>query len=316
MEGIFAKIDTPKGVILIELEYDKTPLTVANFIGLAEGQLENSSKPQGEPYYDGLNFHRVISVANGDGQDFMIQGGCPQGSGTGDPGYKFRDEFHKDLKHSVPGILSMANSGPATNGSQFFITHVPTPWLDGKHTVFGKVVEGMDVVMKILQGDKINSITILREGDAAEAFEAKTIFETEIKAIADREKQEIERAEKEMDNLSQGYEKSPSGLRYKILQVGDGEQAKAGQTVKVHYQGKLGDGTLFDSSYKRDRPIEFPLGAGHVISGWDEGISLLKVGDKAQFVIPPHLGYGAVGAGGVIPPNSVLVFDVELLAVK
>ncbi|MFV0345202.1 MAG: peptidylprolyl isomerase [Bacteroidales bacterium] len=316
MDGIFARIKTPKGEILIELEYEKTPLTVANFIGLAEGLLENTVKPLGTPFYDGLNFHRVISIANGDAQDFMIQGGCPQGSGTGDPGYKFRDEFHKDLRHDVPGVLSMANSGPASNGSQFFITHVATPWLDGKHTVFGKVVEGLDVVMDTLQGDKIESLTIERRGAGAESFDAKSVFEAEIKALADRDKQERERAEAEIEKLSQGYKKSSSGLRYNLLQVGDGEQAKAGHTVKVHYEGKLSDGTLFDSSYKRERPIEFPLGAGHVIKGWDEGISLLKVGDKAQFVIPPHLGYGSAGAGGVIPPNSVLVFDVELLAVK
>ena len=169
--GMYAKINTTKGEILIQLEYEKTPLTVANFVGLAEGTLKNNKKDIGTPYYDGLKFHRVIA-------DFMVQGGCPDGNGTGDPGYKFADEFHPDLKHDKGGILSMANSGPATNGSQFFITHKETSWLDGKHSVFGNVVEGMDVVNAITQDDIINTVTIVREGAAAKAFDANNIFIT------------------------------------------------------------------------------------------------------------------------------------------
>ncbi len=154
-DGIYAKFNTSKGEITVKLTYDKTPATVGNFVALAEGNLENSSKPKGTPYYDGLSFHRVIP-------DFMIQGGCPQGTGTGDPGYKFDDEFHPDLKHTGPGVLSMANAGPGTNGSQFFITHVATPWLDNKHTVFGNVIEGQNFVDEIAQGDSLNSLEIIR----------------------------------------------------------------------------------------------------------------------------------------------------------
>ena len=161
--GLFADINTNKGNILLRLEFEKTPITVANFVGLAEGKIENNKKPIGTPYYDGLIFHRVIA-------DFMIQGGCPLGTGTGDPGYKFADEFDSTLKHSGPGILSMANSGPRTNGSQFFITHKATTWLDGKHTVFGNVIEGMEVVNVIKKGDKIIKISIIRKGKKAEAF--------------------------------------------------------------------------------------------------------------------------------------------------
>ncbi len=308
-DGLYAKFTTPKGEILVNLEFEKTPGTVGNFVALAEGNLENSAKPQGEKYYDGLNFHRVIP-------DFMIQGGCPQGSGSGNPGYQFDDEIHPDLKHDGPGVLSMANAGPGTNGSQFFITHTETAWLDGKHTVFGKVVEGQDVVDAIAQGDKIESVEIIKVGTAAEEFNAVETFRKFNGAKAEREAAAKKEAEALLEELASGYDKTESGLRYKMINNGDGAQAEKGNTVSVHYKGSLPDGTVFDSSYKRKEPIEFPLGAGHVISGWDEGISLLKVGDKAQFVIPPHLGYGSSGAGGVIPPNATLIFDVELMEVK
>src|SRR4051812_23020272 len=164
-DGLYAKFETSKGDIYAVLEYKKTPMTVANFVGLAEGNIKNKAKADGERYYDGLKFHRVIP-------NFMIQGGCPQGTGTGDPGYKFPDEFDTSLKHTGPGILSMANAGPGTNGSQFFITHVETPWLDGKHTVFGHVIEGQEIVNKIAGNDTINKLVILRKGKDAEDFDA------------------------------------------------------------------------------------------------------------------------------------------------
>lgn len=307
--GIYAKFSTSKGEILVQLTYDKTPGTVGNFVGLAEGNLENSAKPQGKPYYDGLNFHRVIP-------DFMIQGGCPLGTGTGDPGYKFDDEFRSDLRHDKPGVLSMANAGKGTNGSQFFITHVPTPWLDDNHTVFGFVVEGQDVVDSIAQGDKIEKLEIVRVGEEAQKWNAVEAFRTfegsREKRIAEQKRQ----AQEKLEKLTEGFEKTASGLYYKILEKGDGAKAQKGKKVSVHYTGALDNGQVFDSSYKRNQPIEFALGVGQVIEGWDEGIALLSVGDKARFVIPSHLGYGSRGAGGVIPPNATLVFDVELKNVK
>ena len=308
-DGLYAKFHTSKGEILVALEFEKTPGTVGNFVGLAEGNLENEAKPQGNPYYDGLVFHRVIP-------DFMVQGGDPKGTGVGGPGYQFEDEIHPDLKHDRPGILSMANAGPGTNGSQFFITHVATPWLDGKHTVFGHVVEGQDVVDAIKQGDKIEKLEIVREGDAAKNFNAVETFRLFNGAKAEREAAAKKQQEELMGELSQGFEKTESGLRYKMVSEGNGKKAEKGKTVSVHYKGMLADGTVFDSSYKRKQPIDFPLGKGHVIEGWDEGIQLLKEGDKARFVIPSHLGYGSRGAGGVIPPNATLVFDVELMKVK
>ncbi|QTE22918.1 peptidylprolyl isomerase [Polaribacter cellanae] len=307
--GIYAKFTTAKGDILVQLEHEKTPGTVGNFVALAEGNLENSVKDQGTPYYNGLKFHRVIP-------DFMIQGGCPLGTGTGNPGYKFDDEFHPDLKHDAPGKLAMANSGPATNGSQFYITHVPTPWLDGKHTVFGSVIEGQDVVDAVAQGDELSAVEIIRVGADAEAFNAVEAFRTFEGA---REKREAEAKAKQkelLDSVAAGYDETKSGLRYQILQKGDGKQATKGAGVSVHYKGQLLDGTVFDSSYKRKQPIDFNVGVGQVISGWDEGIQLLQVGDKARFVIPSHLAYGSAGAGGVIPPDATLIFDVELMDVK
>lgn len=308
-DGIYAKFNTPKGSILVKLTHDLTPGTVGNFVGLAEGNLENSVKPQGQKYYDGLKFHRVIP-------DFMIQGGCPLGTGTGDAGYKFDDEFHPSLRHDGPGVLSMANAGPGTNGSQFFITHVATPWLDGKHTVFGHVVEGQAVVDAVAQDDALESVEIIRVGAEAEKWNAIEAFRTFEGAREKRIEEAKRQAEEAMEKLAAGFEKTDSGLRYKIIQKGDGKKAEKGKTVSVHYQGSLENGQVFDSSYKRKQPIEFPLGKGYVIEGWDEGIALLQVGDKARFVIPSYLGYGDRGAGGVIPPNETLIFDVELMDVK
>jgi len=307
--GIYAKFTTPKGEILVKLTHDKTPGTVGNFVALAEGNLENTARTQGKPYYDGLTFHRVIN-------DFMIQGGCPQGSGTGGPGYKFDDEFHPELKHDAPGVLSMANAGKGTNGSQFFITHIATPWLDNNHTVFGHVVEGQDVVDAVEPGDKMDKVEIIRVGAEAEQWNAVKAFRTfegsRVKRLADK----AAKAAAELDKIAAGFESTESGLRYQFIQRGDGKPAVKGHEVSVHYKGQLVDGTEFDNSYKRKKPIDFKVGIGQVIEGWDEGIMLLKVGDKARFVIPSHLGYGERGAGGVIPPNATLIFDVELMDVK
>ena len=306
--GIYAKITTTKGVILLRLTYEKTPATVGNFVALAEGKMKNSQKPLGTPYYDELTFHRVIP-------NFMIQGGCPLGTGTGDPGYRFDDEFHPELKHNKPGVISMANAGPGTNGSQFFITHVATPWLDNKHTVFGEVVEGQEVVDAIAQGDKIEKIEIVRVGEEAEKWDALKAFNDFNEAKAARLAEEKRKAEEAFTKEVAGFEKTNSGLYYQITHKGNGKKAEAGQKVAVHYTGMLLDKTVFDSSYRRKEPLQFTVGVGQVIAGWDEGILLLHEGDKARLVIPSELAYGSRGAGGVIPPNAPLIFDVELVSV-
>ncbi len=307
--GLYAHLQTTKGEIVLKLEFEKTPGTVGDFVALSEGKLENGVIPQGKPYYNGLKFHRVIP-------NFMIQGGDPKGTGAGGPNYKFEDEIHPDLKHDSPGILSMANAGPGTNGSQFFITHTPTPWLDGKHTIFGKVVEGQEVVDAISQDDILESVRIERIGEKAEKFNAVESFRQFTGAKAEREAAAKNQQEELLGEISQVFKKTDSGLRYKFEEKGSGKEAEKGKKVSVHYKGMLTDGTVFDSSYKRKQPLEFPLGKGHVIAGWDEGIALMREGDKARLVIPANLGYGSQGAGGIIPPNATLIFDVELLKVN
>ncbi len=322
-DGLYANLQTSRGNMLVKFEDKESPVTVANFIGLAEGKIENKAKGKGVPYYDGTIFHRVI-------KDFMIQGGDPKGTGMGDPGYKFGDEKN-DLKHTGKGILSMANSGPNTNGSQFFITEVATPWLDGRHTVFGEVVKGKEVIDSIAAvetgaQDKpktdvvLEKVSVFGKGDEYKHYDAARIFEEGKGKIEENNKAYIAKKEaaaaKKLEELKAGMQTTPSGLMYTITKKGTGRQAEKGATVSVHYAGKLTNGDEFDNSFKRGEPIEFPVGMGHVIKGWDEGIMLLHEGDEATFLIPPDLGYGARGAGGVIPPNAWLIFEVQLVKVK
>lgn len=309
-DGLYAKMTTNRGDIYLQLEFEKTPMTVGNFVGLAEGKVKNTSKAEGVPFYDGLKFHRVIP-------NFMIQGGDPAGNGSGGPGYKFQDEFDTTLKHTGPGILSMANAGPGTNGSQFFITHVQTAWLDGKHTVFGHVVKGQEVVNAVVQGDTLKTVLILRKGKKAEAFDGALTFETEKANYSKKAEAKAKAEQAEMDKvLNEKYataKTTASGLRYITEKEGTGASPVATSNVTVHYTGTLLNGKKFDSSVDRGQPATF--GLNQVIPGWTEGLQLMKVGGKTKFIIPPALGYGANGAGGVIPPNAWLVFDVELLNV-
>ncbi len=311
-DGMYAKFVTDKGDIVCELEFEKTPITVANFVGLAEGtkELGGGAGKAGTRFYDGLNFHRVIN-------DFMIQGGCPLGTGTGGPGYTFPDEIDPTLTHKGPGILSMANAGPGTNGSQFFITHSATPHLDGKHTVFGHVVSGMDVVNSIKQNDKIKTVEIIRVGDDAKAFKSDQAAFDELLASQETRSQDKELAamEESMEQIKGQYPDAittDSGLKYVVVAEGTGDTPAPGAMVKVHYTGKLLDGTTFDSSVERGQPIDFPVGQGRVIKGWDEALLTMKKGEKRVLIIPASLGYGPSGRGP-IPPNATMIFDVELV---
>ena len=315
-DGIFAEIETTKGTIVLELEYQKTPITVANFISLAEGTntFVTDAKFKGKPFYNGLKFHRVI-------KDFMIQGGDPLGNGSGNPGYKFKDEIVADLKHKSGGILSMANSGAGTNGSQFFITHKDTPWLDGKHTVFGHVTSGMDVVNAIQQNDVMTKVTIIRKGALAKKFDAAKVFsdyfsnkDTAEKAEAQKEAQVRAVANAAALKEFANGKTTASGLKYIILKEGTGAKPVGTSNVKVHYTGTLVDGKVFDSSVQRGEPID--LGLSQVIPGWTEGIQLMTEGSKYKFFIPYNLAYGDRAMGNVIPAKSDLIFEVELIKIN
>jgi cyclophilin family peptidyl-prolyl cis-trans isomerase len=332
--GMYAQFKTTKGEILIQLEPEKTPLTVANFVGLVEGNFRPfDTLSFDKPFYNGLKFHRVI-------KDFMIQGGDPQGTGMGGPGYKFFDEPRQDLRHNGPGILSMANSGPATNGSQFFITHKETPWLDGKHTVFGHVISGMDVVNAIVQEDIMNQVEILRVGDQYQAWNATEVFKEtyrnmeEAFVVMQAEKARLDALEKErtdkiakmteeeykvylLAEVRKTYPKAQqtaSGLVYVIEKKGDAnKKPKKGDEVSTHYTGTLMNGTKFDSSLDRNQPLNFKHNVGQMIPGYDEAVAMLGKGGKGRFIIPYTKAYGAAGRPPVIPAYSDLVFEIELM---
>jgi len=309
-EGLYAEMKTTRGTILVRLEHELAPLTVANFVGLAEGSIAFEGRPAGKPFYDGLSFHRVIA-------DFMIQGGDPAGNGSGGPGYRVPDEIAPELTHDGPGVLSMANSGPDSNGSQFFITHKATPWLDGFHAVFGRVVRGQEVVQAMRQGDRIETLRILRVGAAAEAFRVtQASFDRLLAQAPARQKELAARARalaiEQVRTRWPAARSTPSGLRYIVQQPGSGGSPAKGTPVTVHYTGSLLNGLVFDSSLQRGAPAMFRV--GEVIAGWNEALLAMKKGEKRLLIIPPELAYGQRGYPGLIPPNAFLVFEVELLS--
>lgn len=322
--GIYARFITNKGIIVCQLEYQKTPMTVGNFVGLAEGNFKVGDKSFSKPFFDGLIFHRVIA-------DFMIQGGDPQGTGMGDPGYKFYDEIDPTLKHIGPGILSMANSGPNTNGSQFFITHKETPWLDGKHTVFGHVISGQDIVDAIAQNDTMRKVEIIRVGREAIKWNAQDAFDQVY--LAKKAQDELEQAEllkiaamsqddykvfmyNEVKKNYPNAQQSATGLVYVILDNGKSNEVKEGKKVSLHYTGTFRrGGKKFDSSKDRNAPLEFEYKVQRMIPGFEEGITYIKEGGKILLFIPYYNAYGKQGRPGSIPAYADLVFEIELLQV-
>lgn len=339
-DGLYANMQTNKGEILLQLTFEETPMTVANFVSLAEGtNTMVTDSLQGKPFYNGIIFHRVI-------KDFMIQVGDPTGTGSGGPGYRFKDEFPQDkegellLKHDGAGILSMANAGPGTNGSQIFITHKETPHLDGKHSVFGKVVKGQAVVDSIAKGDVIEIVEIVKLGKAAKKFKAGELFAEEFAKVEAEKKAKDERIsavaaskKAEFDAKKSEAKELPSGLKYLITSTKNGEKPVQGANVLISAAGYFTNGKLFWSNWKEvvqkyemyDHRQEdgggyepFPSvysNEARLISGFKEGLQQLKVGDKAILYIPSHLGYGAQAQGDVIPANSDLIFEIELVEI-
>lgn len=322
--GIYAEFTTTKGVILVKLEHEKTPMTVGNFVGLAEGKFRVDTVTYDKPFYDGLKFHRVI-------KDFMIQGGDPEGNGSGGPKHSFSDEIHPDLKHSGPGILSMANSGPNTNGSQFFITHKETPWLDGKHTVFGHVISGQDVVNAIEQDDVMTTVKIIRVGKVAKKWDATKEFEAvegkiREQAIARQAYIEKVTAMSETDFKAFMFEEvkkkypeakqTESGLVYLIENEGTGEKAQSGDQMSVHCTGTFRyDNGKFFSTLDNNNPMTFSYKVQRMVPGFEEGLSMLGAGGKGKFFLPYFLAYGGQGRPGAIPAYSDLIFDIEVLSI-
>jgi cyclophilin family peptidyl-prolyl cis-trans isomerase len=346
-DGLYAEFNTNKGTFLAELYFEQTPLTVANFVSLAEGDSHSmvDSTHQGKKFYDGIQFHRII-------KDFMIQGGDPQGTGSGGPGYRFPDEIQENLTHDSKGYLSMANAGPGTNGSQFFVTLAETPWLDSRHTIFGKVIEGQDVVDSIGQTETgpqdrpveevvIEKLNIIRKGKAAKDFDAPKVFEDRLADIKAEEeelarKQEAAQAEnaERFTALKEDAEELESGLQIHYLERGEGPKPSMTDQVQVLYEGYFDNGGVFDTNkeelarelgiYNEQRaaqggygPMVTPIGAdAQMIPGFKEGLQQMKVGDKAVLFVPSHLAYGPGGAGGVIPPNADLIFQVEMVGIQ
>ncbi len=326
-EGLYAVMKTSNGEMVFMLYYDKTPITVGNFVGLAEGTKEfvnpKTGRREKRPYYAGLIFHRII-------EGFMIQGGCPLGDGRGDPGYSFVDEFSEELRHDAPGVLSMANAGPGTNGSQFFITLAATPHLDGRHTVFGRLVHGEDVIKKIssvktgsmdrpIDPVTIESIRIVRVGPKAKAFDAEAAFARNAELLKKIQEEQDQRLKALLTRLKVNTKKistTKTGLRYYVRKRGGGAKPERGQSITAHYTLYLADGTKVDSSLDRGQPLVTPIGVGRVIPGWDEAFLDMNAGEKRVLIVPFNLAYGERGRPPVIPPRATLIFEVELISVK
>lgn len=306
-EGLYARISTARGDIVVNLEYRKAPLTVVNFVGLAEGTLEASS---GVPFYDGLTFHRVEP-------DFVIQGGDPAGDGSGDAGYNFPDEINPDLRHDAMGVVAMANHGANTNGSQFYITLGEAGYLDGKYSIFGNVIRGLDVIKKIKKGDLIQKIRIERIGAEAQAFKTdQAAFNALYASAAEAARERFQRSRAatiaQIKARWPGLVEGPNGFLNQVLKQGSGPVIRRFWLANVAYKGMLPDGTVFDDSSLHGGSIEFEVGAGNVIPGWEMLVMDMKKGEKRLVAIPPEFAYGQKGYAGVIPPDSYLVFELEV----
>jgi peptidylprolyl isomerase len=332
-DGLYAEVLTNKGLIVLQLEFEKTPMTVANFVGLAEGTIDNAAFPPGQPYFNGTRWHRVVA-------GHVIQCGIPKSAKAGSdggPGYEFPNEIVlPDLNHGRAGMVNMANGGPHTNGGQWCITLGDRSYLDGDYTVFGHVVEGTDVVFKIVQGDEVQSVRIIRIGKAAKAFRPTTeSFKEMVEAARIRVADADARKKAEEDALVlKNWPNAvalENGLKYIVLREGKGQAGAEGRTVNVAYSGNcLLSGKTFVSTAEEGKPywgetpapFDFELGKTKVNPGVDAIIALMKKGEKRLAIVPAALGYMTSGFYAkqrpnekrfVISPDTLLVYEIELL---
>jgi len=331
-DGMYAEVSTNKGMIVLQLEYKRTPMTVANFVGLAEGTIENSAFPRGTPYFDGTKFHRVVA-------GHVIQTGIPANGKTEGPGYQFPNEIRlPELNHDRAGNLNMANSGPHTNGSQWCITLGDRSYLNGDYTVFGHVVQGMEVVFSIAQGDEVKSVRIVRVGTAAEKFKPTTeSFHKLVAAAEVRVRQADEQKSADEGKMIRRTwpraQTLDNGVRYVVLREGAGETPAAGDRLRVSYAGRYLKGISFVSTadggkpYFGDtpEPFEFVAGKALVNRGFDAAVSGMKKGEKRVLIVPPGQGYGTSGYYSRdvpgrkrfhISPDITLVYEVEVLDIS
>lgn len=330
-EGMYAEISTTKGLIVIKLEFEKTPLTVANFCGLAEGTIENSVFPLGTPFYNGSKFHRVVP-------GHVIQTGAPDTEAEIGCGYTIPNEIHPALSHSQPGMVGMAHSGPHTNSSQFYITLGDRSYLDGDYSLFGKVIQGMDTVNNIQIGDEINSINIVRIGKKANKFKSdKQTFAAMLAAAKEKqEKEDMEKNIKEKKQIQNTWPEAisaQSGLKHVILEEGKGETPNLGDRIQVMYSGSTLEGKKFISTQENGRPeygskpqiFTFEIGKSSINPGFDEAIIEMKKGEKRILILPASLAYSVQGYYGpekegeqrfFISPNTTLIYEVTIIEIN
>ncbi|MBZ5498663.1 MAG: peptidylprolyl isomerase [Acidobacteriia bacterium] len=326
--GLYAEVTTNKGLIVLQLEFQKTPMTAANFVGLAEGTIKNTALPEGTPYFNGTRFHRVVP-------GHVIQTGIPANGKTQGPGYQFPNEIRlPDLNHNRAGMLNMANSGPHTNGSQWCIMLGDRSYLNGDYTVFGHVVQGLDVVFAVVQGDEVQSVKIVRVGAAAERFRPTTdSFQKMVAAARARVQQaDAKKKAEEERMIRRSWPKATvmaNGVKFVVVREGRGEIPAAGTRVQVSYSGRYLKGLSFVSTadggkpYFGDQPepFEFEVGKAVVNRGLDAAIAQMKRGEKRIVIVPPGQAYGTGGYYDRekpgqkrfhISPNMTLVYEVEI----
>jgi cyclophilin family peptidyl-prolyl cis-trans isomerase len=331
--GLYAELSTPKGVIVVSLAFGRTPMTTANFVGLAEGTIRNQAFPEGRPYFDGTVFHRVAP-------GHVIQAGRAESEMASTPGYSIPNEIHPALRHDKAGMVAMANGGPHTGKAQFYITLGNRSYLDGDYAVFGEVYDGLDVIREIAPGDPIETVRIIRIGAAAGAFRPTTESFQEMRETVRTRVLAEEEAQRGEDLAFveaswPGAVETEGGLRHLVLRNGKGTQVSEGDTLMVRYTGRTVRGLSFASGEEDGAPgyfwpgmsggdvFPFIVGESSVNQGFDDALSQMARGEKRLVIVPAEKAYDPVGFYGVerrriprfvIRPRSILIYEIEVLA--